>query len=198
MKKNRKPTDRPADTIRTFICIEIPDSIKSRIGNLQESLRQIDAQISWTKPSNIHLTLKFLGSVKTSRIERVTGALERAGNGIHPFELEIGGAGCFPSPRNPRVLWVGVPGIPGSLKQLYENIERELEKEGFQRESRNFSPHLTIGRVRTPRNAATVAAELIATGFEFETFTAPEVIVMRSDLKPTGSIYTPQFNLRLN
>jgi len=197
-KKHPARDNEPTDVIRAFICIEIPRSIKERINRLQEILRQIDAQISWTKPSNIHLTLKFLGGVEASRIERVKKALERAANGISPFEVEVGGAGCFPSARSPRVLWVGFSNVPELLQQLYSNIEDELAREGFEREKRKFSPHLTIGRIRTPHNSARVAEALIASGFESEAFIATEVILMRSDLKPTGSIYTPQVVLRLS
>jgi len=178
--------------IRTFICIEIPASIRERIDGLQRTLGQIDAQVSWTKPSNIHLTLKFLGDVEGSRIERVGKAVERAATAISPFEVEVSGAGCFPSPRSPRVLWVGLSVVPEPLIQLYASIEVELSREGLPREKRKFSPHLTIGRIRTPHNSALVAEALIATGFTPETFDATEVIVMRSDLKPTGSIYTRQ------
>jgi 2'-5' RNA ligase len=188
---------RTGDVIRTFVCIEIPQSIKDRIGELQNELRKTGASVSWTNPSNIHLTLKFLGGVPASRIERVSKAVERAAIAISPFEIEVAGTGCFPSARNPRVLWVGLTNVPDPMNQLYSNIESELEREGFPREKRKFSPHLTIGRVRTPGTGASVAEQLIARGFEPERFTATEVIVMRSDLKPTGSIYTPQAMIRL-
>lgn len=181
-----------SNVVRTFICIEIPDSIKERIDQLQQTLRKIEAQVSWTTPSKIHLTLKFLGGVETPRIERVEKAVRRAATGISPHEVEVGGAGCFPSPRNPRVLWVGLSIVPEPLKQLYTRLEDQLAIEGFSREKKKFSPHLTIGRIRTPRNSALVAEALIATGFRQESFEATEVIVMRSDLKPTGAIYTPQ------
>ena len=200
MSKQHLARDKqPTDVIRTFICIEIPQSIKERINKLQENLRQIDAQISWTKPSNIHLTLKFLGGVEAARIERVKKALARAANGIGPFEVEVGGSGCFPSARSPRVLWIGFSDVPELLQRLSSNIEDELAREGFEREKRKLSsPHLTIGRIRTPHNAARVAEALIARGFESEAFKVTEVILMRSDLKPTGSVYTPQTVIRFS
>jgi 2'-5' RNA ligase len=189
--------DRRPDEVRTFICIEIPESIKERIRRLQDTLRRIEAQISWTKPQSIHLTLKFLGGVRASRIERVSNAVGRAARGISPFEIEIGGAGCFPSARSPKALWVGVSNVPDPLQQLYSNIEDELAQDGFPREKRKFSPHLTIGRVRAPHNASRVAEELVSSGFRSETFRATEVIVMRSDLNPSGSIYTRQAVIHL-
>lgn len=196
--KREARVKKPADVVRTFVCIEIPESIRSRINKLQQTLRQMEALVSWTRPSNIHLTLKFLGGVEASSINRTTKALERAANGIRPFEVEVSGGGCFPSPRSPRVLWVGISNVPEQLRQLYTNIEDELAGEGFPREKRRFSPHLTIGRIREPRNSARLAEALIAIGFETEAFPAKEVILMRSDLKPTGSIYTPQAVIRLS
>jgi 2'-5' RNA ligase len=196
-RKIQSPERRDTNLIRTFVCIEIPQSIKERIDALQRTLRRTDAQVSWTKPSNIHLTLKFLGGVAPARIERVGKAVERAASGIHHFEIEVSGAGCFPSPRSPRVLWIGSPHAPEQLKQLYANIEDELADEGFAREKRKFSPHLTIGRMRNPKNSASIAEALMAEGFAPERFKATEVIVMRSQLKPTGSIYTPQATIKL-
>src|SRR4030095_10096805 len=143
MPQSNKQEKPRQETIRTFICIEIPDSIKSRIGKLQETLRQINAQISWTKPSNIHLTLKFLGRVTAPRLERVKKAVDLAAQGIPPFDIEVSGTGCFPSPRSARVLWVGITSVPEELQQLYANLEDELSQIGFEREKRKFSPHLT-------------------------------------------------------
>jgi len=192
MGGTKGPESRKQEVIRTFICIEIPESIKAKIDQLQDSLRKTVAPISWTKPANVHLTLKFLGAVPASRIERVGEAVERAARDLKPFQVDIAGTGCFPSIRNPRVLWVGFASVSDELKQLYNNIEDQLERQGFPREKRKFSPHLTIGRVRAPHKPNTIGEELVAHGFEPESFEAAEVIVMRSDLKPTGSIYTPQ------
>jgi RNA 2',3'-cyclic 3'-phosphodiesterase len=184
-------------SIRTFICIEVPESIKERIGTLQQTVGGHDAKISWVKPSNIHLTLKFLGDVTPTQIPSVSSAVERAARLSRTFEIEVGGAGCFPSPKRPRVFWVGLTAVPDGLARLHALIEQELAGEGFPRDARKFSPHLTIGRVRSPKNAARVAEDLIAIGFESEKFHTTEVIVMRSDLNPSGSIYTPVSTCRL-
>ena len=182
--------------IRTFICIEIPEGHKTQIAELQRELNQIDSQVSWVKPNNIHLTLKFLGPVAPSRIAKVQRGVERAASSCSPFEVRVASTGCFPSPRSPRVLWVGLS-LSTQLKQLHQAIEDELALAGFARESKPFSPHLTIGRVRAPRGAAEVAQRLVASGFDAETFSANEIIVMRSDLNPSGSVYTPQAVIRL-
>ncbi|HWC77257.1 MAG TPA: RNA 2',3'-cyclic phosphodiesterase [Blastocatellia bacterium] len=186
--------ERPAGTneeIRTFICIEIPQSVRKLIGELQSTLKQIGAQVSWVKPDNIHLTLKFLGDVEAGSIEKVIRASERATGFRNQFHVEVGGAGCFPSPRHPKVLWVGLVNLPDQLRNLHEAIESELEREGFPREGKSFKPHLTIGRVRAAQGASRVAEELIQTAFPSTAFPVRELIVMRSQLNPAGSVYTP-------
>jgi 2'-5' RNA ligase len=183
--------------VRTFICIEIPETIKRRIEKLQATIKTVGAQVSWTRAPNIHLTLKFLCDVPDSRVEDVGAAVRRAAGGVAGFEIEVGGAGCFPNARNPRVLWVGLTSVPDALRRLQLAIEDELEAEGFPREQKRFSPHLTIGRVRSAERAGRAAERLVAEGFGAESFPAREVIVMRSDLRPTGSIYTPQAIIKL-
>jgi 2'-5' RNA ligase len=88
--------------------------------------------------------------------------------------------------------------MPDELRQLHSNIEAALEQEGFAREAKRFSPHLTMARVRDPLKARATVDELMAAGFAAETFHASEVIVMRSDLYPSGSIYTPQARVHLS
>jgi 2'-5' RNA ligase len=111
--------------------------------------------------------------------------------------VEVSGTGCFPSVRNPRVLWVGLKNLPDELLQLHKNLEDELAGQGFPRETKRFAPHLTIGRIRSPEGAPMVARELIELGFESEIAPATRIIVMRSDLHPTGSLYTPQALIEL-
>ncbi len=185
------------DAVRTFLCIEIPAAIRQRIEELQRTLRSLDAQASWVRGQNIHLTLKFLGDVERTRIEKVIEAVTSAALEINPFEIEVGGAGCFPSPRSPRVLWVGLTRLTDEFRQLHRIVETSLAHSGFARDEKKFSPHLTIARLRSPRNAALLAEKLIATGFEPESFTAREVMVMRSELSPGGSIYTPLAVIKL-
>jgi 2'-5' RNA ligase len=198
MSRTNRATSETNGGIRTFVCIEVPASIRARIEALQRALRQSDVPISWVKPANIHLTIKFLGDVAASRMDDVRGAVERACAGLPPFEVTVAGTGCFPSARSPRVLWVGLNPVADELRRLHSNIEAALEREGFAREAKRFSPHLTIARVRDPFKAHATVEALMAAGFAAETFSAREVIVMRSDLHPSGSIYTPQSVVHLS
>jgi RNA 2',3'-cyclic 3'-phosphodiesterase len=187
----REPDKDTESLVRTFICIDIPASIKTRMEDLQVKLRRAGGQVSWVRPSNIHLTIKFLGNVAAARLAAVCEGVTRATHTISHFQLGVSGAGAFPSARSPRVLWVGLAETAPDLQLLYENVEDEMFRLGFPRESRPFSPHLTIGRLKSRENAQRLGEMITAIGFESEGFDAREVIVMRSSLRPTGAIYTP-------
>jgi 2'-5' RNA ligase len=177
--------------IRTFICIAIPPSIRDRIDALQKKLRSVGADVSWVKTSNIHLTLKFLGDVPQPGLVAVYSAVTKICQHFGPITLTVGESGGFPSLRNPRVLWVGLPQLPESLRLLQTRLEEELEREGFPRENRPFSPHLTVARIRSSHNTGPLVEALMREGFAPESFQAQQVIVMRSQLNPGASVYTP-------
>ena len=179
------------DLVRTFICIEIPQSIKNRLDDLRQTFQPIGADVSWVRASNIHLTLKFLGDVPHSRIEAIRSGVSKACHEVEPFELTVSGTGGFPSLRNARVLWIGLPQLPDSLRQMQKNIEDYLMQAGFPGDSRPFSLHLTVARVRSPRNLLPLTDAFSRQGFAPETFQARQVIIMQSRLNPGGSVYTP-------
>ncbi|MEE9614273.1 MAG: RNA 2',3'-cyclic phosphodiesterase [Thermodesulfobacteriota bacterium] len=190
--------------MRTFVAIELPADIKKALKTLQEELqsagRKSDA-VSWGKPGNIHLTLKFLGEVESSGIEEIGSVLEEAGKGAKPFTLTLGGAGgaggvgAFPSLKNPRVIWVGI-GECEELRRLRENIEEGLERIGFEKEGRPFHPHLTLGRVRKGKRArlpkeAGGTGEAGGAGGAGKTFTVDSFTLFRSELGPGGAKHHP-------
>ena len=175
--------------VRTFICVELPDVVHSQLANLQCILKKFGADVGWVKPSNIHLTLKFLGDVPEQKITEVCSAVENSAIKVSPFELLVKGTGCFPSARNPRVIWVGINPFPGELRQLQKLIDGELFTKGYSREDRPFSPHLTLGRVRSPHNVQALVRKMEEMNFQGETIWVKEVTVMRSDLRPTGAQY---------
>ncbi|MBC7188086.1 MAG: RNA 2',3'-cyclic phosphodiesterase [Calditrichaeota bacterium] len=184
--------------IRTFIAIDIPAAQKEQIAQLQATLRRVGGRISWTRPEGIHLTLKFLGDVDQAQIPAVAEAVARASRQVAPFEVSIAGVGAFPNFRQPRVLWVGIEEPTGRLKTLARAIEEELRPLGFPPEGRDFSPHLTLGRVKDPRGVESVVRALQQANFAAGTFVAHEVRVMKSDLKPTGAEYTALHHIALS
>jgi len=177
--------------MRTFIAIELPSQFTSQIDQLQQALRQTKADVSWVKPQNVHITLKFLGEVNEEKIEEVYRATEKSVAGVTNFQVSLKGLGGFPNMKRPRVIWVGLEKGKEVLAQLGPKVEEGFSKIGFPKENRPFTPHLTIGRVKSPKNLELLASEIGKTSFKTEEFVVKEVVVMKSTLHPAGSIYTP-------
>ncbi|MFQ5812112.1 MAG: RNA 2',3'-cyclic phosphodiesterase [Anaerolineae bacterium] len=182
--------------IRTFIAIELDETISAALADLQAQLKAKIPQgsVRWVKPGGIHLTLKFLGDVPANRIEEIERALTQACAGVPSFSFSVGGLGCFPSPRRPRVLWVGVQEESGTLTRLQKAIEDRMEKLGFAPEGRKFHAHLTLGRAQRRASSGDVRrlGQLVS---ETEIgslgqMEAWAVSLIKSDLKPTGAVYT--------
>lgn len=179
------------DTIRAFIAIELPEKIIASISNIQESLRSYGFKVRWVRPQNIHLTLKFLGNVTEAEAEAIGRALTASANDFAPLTIAAKGLGVFPGIKRPRVLWVGVGGQINELIQLQQSLDEKLAGIGFPREKRAFKGHLTMGRVKAkidPKRLLEAIREFA--GFESEPFVADKVILFKSDLQPTGAIYT--------
>jgi RNA 2',3'-cyclic 3'-phosphodiesterase len=179
------------DIIRTFIAIEIPDEVKAKMREVQDTLRKSGADVGWARPEGVHLTLKFLGNVEAGLIEQLCDAVAGAVSGTGPFELSVGGIGVFPNERAPRVVWLGLGGGLDTLAALYEKIEAACEVLGFKREARPFRPHLTLGRVKSPKGRERLMRSIAELEkVEVGGFTAVAVSVMKSELKPSGAVYT--------
>jgi RNA 2',3'-cyclic 3'-phosphodiesterase len=185
---------------RVFCAIDMPERVKSRVAEHISNLRRSfpDVRASWEKPEKLHLTLKFLGDVEIPRIEVLSRAAERAASSTEAFELTIAEPGTFPPNGPPRVLWLGVKDDSGSLTRLHQSLEDECSAAGFPRESRPFKPHLTLARIRVPQGARELAASHRESSFEPQSFTVSEIVVMRSELRPGGSRYSPITTHRLS
>lgn len=179
------------DTVRTFVAVETSESVRQRASELINALRAAGATVSWVQPQNMHLTLKFLDEVPLREIHRVGQAVEEATAGIEPFELEIRGAGAFPSPGRPRTLWLGTGAGAEPLGKLFARLENVLAPIGFRKEPRRFEAHLTIGRVRSGGPAATEIGRLVTQHADFDAgrFPVDELVVFSSQLTPKGPIY---------
>lgn len=174
-----------------FCAIDLPENIKFDLQQHIERLRNSKTgTASWTRPENIHLTLKFFGNVAPAMIESLSRALGQATSGVTPFTVSVGTSGSFPGRGLPKVLWVGVEDCSGKLSKLQESIERESEAHGFPREIREFHPHLTIARLRSSSGARELAGDHLKIGFPVTEFEARELILIRSELSPSGSRYS--------
>lgn len=185
-------------TWRLFVAIELPAEALSRLNEFQHQFQQDTelAGLRWARPEGIHLTLKFLGETPAARQKDIEGALERATAGVPPFETRLGKLGKFGSRTTPRVLWIDVGGDIEALNRLQSQVERELAQLRYPPENRAFSPHLTLARV-PPERARDVASALdaaIASATPPSAgFPARELALMRSDIRPTGAVYTRLF-----
>ena len=182
------------EQVRSFIAVELSDEIKLGIARLQAKLKSGKFPVKWVDPNSIHLTLKFLGDIATGRINEITGAMVEAARGIPPFSLEVRGLGVFPNLRRVQVVWVGVSGEIDRLRQLQQRIESSLAPLGFAPESRPFTPHLTLARLRDRASLderQSFGQLIAATRFEeIYGFSVGSLDLMRSQLTREGAIYS--------
>jgi 2'-5' RNA ligase len=175
-----------------FCAVELPANIRKRIEEHIERLRLAvpASQPSWSRVDNIHLTLKFFGNVDTRRVGLISAALSHALSESSPFKVSIAGTGAFPGLSHPRVLWIGVNDSSNRLVQLHKRVDEECAKEGFEKEARDYRPHLTIARIRKPEGARELAEANQTFGFEEMQMPVDELLLFRSELSSKGSRYT--------
>ena len=178
-------------TIRTFIALELPPSLISLLAKVQEDLQSMGLRAKWVRPENIHLTLKFLGNINLADIDNIGGAMVDAVGEIETFNLVAEGIGVFPGIKRPRVIWVGLKGQVQLLFAMQRLLEDNLAALGYKKEKRPFKGHLTLGRFKQSVKPNTIRRVLQEFGnLTIEEFTARRVIFYKSDLKPTGAVYS--------
>lgn len=191
------------DPIRAFIAIDLPEDVRRELGRRIENLQNgmPGLPVRWVRPGGIHLTLRFLGDTQPEQVSEMQQGLTELGAANPGFTLIIGGLGCFPNSRRPRVIWVGVEEKTGALDQLQRGVEGLCRKLGFPPDRRSFSAHLTLGRVRQGGEART--------GDEFGRFVeadqgdmlgqvlVEEMVLFQSELKPDGAVYRRLATARL-
>lgn len=189
--------------IRAFIAIDLPPEVLQCLDDVSQQLREklIGAPVRWVPVENIHLSLKFLGDVSESNIDMLTDFLQSIVSNGKQFEISVGGLGAYPKPHRPRVIWVGVE-APPDLMITQRSVESEISRLGYARERRPFNPHLTLGRVsrhstnQDVRNIADVIKTHNVGYLGSARITAFHIY--RSDLKPSGAVYTKLFSAMLS
>ena len=180
------------EKIRAFIAIPVTDEVRAVVDEMESRLRDVGANVKWVAPVNVHVTLKFLGNIPVSDVEKLTQALHEALNDISSFEVAIAGLGTFPGGRaKPRVVWLGMGTGGERLANVADKVEDACSRLGFEREKRPFAAHLTIGRVRRGSGRlpelADRAAKLQFNPLQLKVDT---VSLVRSRLTPEGPTYT--------
>lgn len=185
------------DMIRTFVAIDLDEQVRAALRQAQDELKRapVASLAKWVSPEGIHLTLKFLGDVSTERVGEIHQAIARGCRGFAPFRLSLSQAGFFPNARRLRVIWVGVTGDVDTLQRLQQAVEAELNILGFPPEGRSFQPHLTLARMRDyarPAEREQMAKRITALQVDTSaSMVVRQVHLIRSDLRPTGAVYTP-------
>lgn len=178
--------------LRTFIAIEIPTEIQKILGQIQLQLKDTGADIKWVQPSHIHLTLKFLGEIPENKVPIVTKTLEKIIPSFSRFSIELKQLGAFPRIDQPKIIWIGIEKGRDETIKLANTLEEALFQEGFPKEERSFSPHLTLGRQRSTTHADKISKKI--KDFQAHQELTPvihSVVLFQSTLTPQGPIYSP-------
>ncbi len=175
---------------RLFFALDLPPEVKDSLTDVQRRLKRSGADARWVRMEGVHLTIKFLGNVAAERVGELAEAVRPAAEACPPLRLRPAGAGAFPRLNSPRVAWVGISGDTDRLAELAAGMERALEPLGFEPESRPFSPHLTLGRVKSSKGRVKLTEAIVGlSDYQGPEFTARELILYRSILGPHGARY---------
>jgi 2'-5' RNA ligase len=187
--------------LRAFIAVELPREIRQAVCDTTAVLRtRVGTLVRWVPLENMHLTLKFLGDVSPPNVDLLSQMLRAETDLFNCFDLRLNGLGSFPSLKRPRVIYIGIQ-APAVLESLQRGIESASRRLGYESEERGFSPHLTIGRVK--QNVTSVEQQVIRRGLEetkidsLGTARVDSVQLFKSDLRPTGSVYTRLYSASL-
>ena len=189
--------------LRAFIALEIPAKVQKNIHHATSNLRsEIGSLIRWIPAENVHLTLKFLGDISSTNVQFLTQMIRVEADAHHCFDICLMGLGSFPSPKRPRVIYIRIQ-APTELEALQHAVESAAHRLGYVSEERSFSPHLTVGRVKNALRISATDQQNIRRALEqtkidsLGTARVDSVHLYKSDLKPTGSVYTKLFSAPL-
>ena len=175
--------------IRTFIALPSSPELKNALRKLQTSLIQEKADLKWDTPDKFHITVKFLGNVDLDRITELSDSLTTVTSRMTAFRLVYNAVGAFPDLVHPKVIWAGAE-MNETLTSLHHGIELACARLGFPTDTRAFHPHITLGRVKGLTNLARLTAKVNSISFEPTETACSEVLLIKSELRPTGSVYT--------
>jgi len=185
--------------VRAFAAIGLPEEAQSSLAHLQGELARAGADVKWVEPQHLHLTLKFLGELSAEERQAVETAMARVAARHPAFTAALGAVGAFPSVGSPRVVWVGLAEGAEQAASLAAALEREGTAIPLRREERAFSPHLTLGRVRSPRNRGALSERLRSVAWHAPApWHVSSLRLYESVLSPAGPRYTVLLDARLS
>ena len=175
-------------TIRSFLAIELDNDLVPGILDVQKEFKKTNANVKYVPEENMHFTLKFFGNIDEEMVDDIALAVEKVIKNYSSFDLNIKNCGCFPNKKVIKVLWLGLEeGSP--IKNLQKDLDKEFKKLGFKKE-KNFISHLTIGRVKSPKNKKEIRETIEKLGnIEIGQMTVSKICLKKSTLTPQGPIY---------
>lgn len=183
-----------SELIRSFIAVELNEAIHKELTILENNLKSSQADVKWVEPTSIHLTLKFLGNINEEQLNQIKLILDNIISPEKSFNIRLSGMGAFPKIGFPRVVWVGIKDGNEELSKIVDMLEAQLHRIGFPKENRPFSPHLTLGRLRSTKGKDKLIELLKNSSFESAIYeTIDHITLFKSTLTSKGSIYTPLY-----
>lgn len=176
---------------RTFWAIKVSPTVEDLIKQIYQDIPELGYGIKLVPPENVHITLKFLGDTEESKINAIVETVKGKVDKFSSFKIVVGGVGCFPNAKRPRVIYLGIKDGLEKLREISNIIEKSMEIFGYEREKREFTPHLTIGRVKDDKKALNGVEDFLRYQYEPITFQANQITFYESILKPEGAIYKP-------
>lgn len=184
--------------MRAFVALPCPPRLRAVLAEVLEEWRRTETAVRWSRPEGIHLTLRFLGDdAGPDRLDRLAAALGRTASATPPLSVRPGVTGAFPGWGRPRILWLGLE-AGGGLAPLAAAVEEAARGAGFADEARPFTPHLTLGRARGARPAASIVEAVRGWRPDTGQETLEEMVLYRSDLGPEGARHEPLSRHRLS
>lgn len=174
--------------MRLFVALDLREEVRETMRELIASLKPKAKNARWVRPEGMHLTLKFIGHVDAAKVESIRVALINV-HSSQPVDMHFRSVGFFPNDKRPRVVWCGIEASP-NLAQLAAQIECVLEPLGIERESRDFTAHLTLARFNPPGRADELvrAADALKSR-DFGSACETEFHLFESTTKPSGAEY---------
>lgn len=175
---------------RLFVAIPVDEPFHDEVRRVQLGLDTCGVAVKWSRPEQLHVTVKFLGDVRREQVPDVCSAVQRVASAASPFDMQVGGTGCFPPRGAVRIVWLGGADDSGSLTAVVEGVEAEMAALGFVREDRTFSIHFTIGRVKSDGSHGRLRSTVEGFPCPLRGLRVEDMVLFESTLSPTGAKYT--------
>ena len=187
-----------SDSIRAFIAVPLNPTLRQVIVKAQTALKPLDMDVKWVEPDNIHLTLKFLGDIVPKDVTQIKTAMSDLYKNVKAVKTRVQVLGAFPDSRHPRVIWMSLDDTHSQIAGLALLLKNGLAKIGHPKDSRTFKAHITLGRVRSPKNTSTFTRVIHDYRLDKDREELlNRIILFKSTLTPHGPIYEPLHTVNL-